>query len=204
MTASASLRNLRWSAIGACVALIAFAGAYSWVRWHEVKQREERYMASLAELGSKSLDAYFAALEGAFVTVAETMVDSAGGVDEVRATKALQLVKRTHPELRLALVTRIDGEGDYRTLDVVGWFDAHDAYRRHISGDKYAVACPWEADHSNESGPFDTSTVVWEARGALWPSFHCSHAHCEGRNVRDVLALWGDADRFCRRAWRTS
>jgi hypothetical protein len=43
--------------------------------------------------------------------------------------------------------------------------------------------------------------VIWEADGEKWPTFHCSHAHCHGRKIEDVMSLWGDADRFCGRAY---
>jgi hypothetical protein len=96
---------------------------------------------------------------------------------------------------------RAAGRGDFATLDVRGWFGAHSAYRRYLGGGKHAVLCPWVHEHSSEPGPMDSSTVVWEAQGGAWPSFHCSHAHCAGRTVRHVLALWGDADRWCGRQW---
>lgn len=97
---------------------------------------------------------------------------------------------------------RVAGAGDYSTLDVVSWFKAHSAYRRSLGEGKHAVACPWSGEHSTESGPMDTSTVIWDARPGAWPTFHCSHAHCDGRSLRDVLALWADADGFCATAWR--
>ncbi len=97
---------------------------------------------------------------------------------------------------------RMGGRGSYSTLDVSRWFAAHGAYRRALGGGKHAVACPWVAEHSTEPGPLDTSTVVWDAAGGAWPSFHCSHAHCDGRNIRDVLALWTDADAWCTSEWK--
>jgi hypothetical protein len=97
---------------------------------------------------------------------------------------------------------RIEGVGDYSTLNAVDWFASHGAYGRELSGGKHAVRCPWADQHSSEPTPHDTSTVIWETTGSNWPTFHCSHKHCEVRDIRDVLALWGDADRFCSRAWR--
>lgn len=105
------------------------------------------------------------------------------------------------PTARPVVAPLYVGRGDFSTLDVQGWFAARSAYRRALGGGKHAVVCPWTHEHSNEPGPMDTSTVVWEAQGGAWPSFHCSHAHCTGRNVRHVLALWGDADRWCARQW---
>lgn len=94
------------------------------------------------------------------------------------------------------------GRGDFRTLDVRAWFTAHGAFRRTLGAGKHAVVCPWTHEHSSETGPLDTSTVVWEAEPGLWPSFHCSHAHCAGRSIREVMARWGDADHYCAAEWR--
>jgi hypothetical protein len=97
---------------------------------------------------------------------------------------------------------KIDGDGDYSTLDVVRWFQVHGQYHKP-TGDhgKHFVRCPWESEHSDGIDAQVTDTVVWEAEGN-WPTFHCSHAHCEGRTIRDVLQVWGDADQFCGQAWR--
>lgn len=94
-----------------------------------------------------------------------------------------------------------NGRGDFSTLDARAWFAARGAYKRELGGDKHAVLCPWVFEHSNESGPMDTSTVIWNAEPGLWPTFHCSHQHCAGRSIRDVMARWGDADAYCARAW---
>jgi hypothetical protein len=93
-----------------------------------------------------------------------------------------------------------DGQGDYRTLDVARWFRAHQHYRRELTGGKHAVLCPWHGEHSERGGHRSTESVIWEAAGG-WPTFHCSHAHCEGRTIRDVIGLWGDADSFCSSTW---
>lgn len=97
---------------------------------------------------------------------------------------------------------RPGGRGDFRTLDVRAWFAAHGAFRRALGNGKHAVVCPWTHEHSSESGPMDTSTVVWDADPGLWPSFHCSHAHCAGRSIREVMARWGDADAYCASEWQ--
>ena len=106
------------------------------------------------------------------------------------------------PSATRAPAARPEGRGDYRTLDVRAWFAAHGAHRRVLGAGKHAVVCPWTHEHSTEPGPLDTSTVVWEADPGLWPSFHCSHAHCAGRGIRDVMQRWGDADAYCAAEWR--
>ena len=95
----------------------------------------------------------------------------------------------------------VTGAGDYRTLNAVTWFQQHGLYRRPLGSGKHAVACPWDTEHSSSDPDCSTATVIWEAADS-WPTFHCSHAHCDGRGIRDVMALWGDADRYCGRAFQ--
>lgn len=99
---------------------------------------------------------------------------------------------------RAAPATPIEGAGDYRTLDIVRWFTARGMYRRPLGGNKHAVTCPWDEEHSSRDPDHSAATVVWESTGN-WPNFHCSHAHCDGRGMRDVIARLGDADQFCER-----
>lgn len=92
----------------------------------------------------------------------------------------------------------VAGSGDYTTLDVVRWFSAREQYRRQLDPGKHAVRCPWDAEHSSVDPDHSTATVIWESDGG-WPTFHCSHAHCDGRTIRHVMVLWGDADAYCAR-----
>lgn len=94
----------------------------------------------------------------------------------------------------------IVGRGDFATLNVLRWFDAHRHYVGHVGGNVHEVVCPWEAEHTT-SGRRDT--IVFEADGG-WPGFFCHHQHCAGRTIRDVMDLWSDADAFCGRAWRAA
>ena len=122
-------------------------------------------------------------------------------VERLANAYARRSVTMATPAARAA-APRPAGRGDYSTLDVRAWFTAHGAYRRALGAGKHAVACPWTHEHSSEPGPMDTSTVAWEAEPGLWPSFHCSHAHCAGRGIRDVMARWADADAYCAAEWR--
>jgi hypothetical protein len=97
--------------------------------------------------------------------------------------------------------TRIEGSGDYRTLNVVAWFTAHGMYRRPLGGGKHAVVCPWDDEHSSRDPDWSAASVVWESTGAF-PNFYCAHAHCDGRGIRDVIAKLGDADQFCEQAFK--
>ena len=94
---------------------------------------------------------------------------------------------------------RVSGDGDYRTLDAVAWFNAHGLYEHHVDGIIHAVECPWEKDHS-ETNPDDT--IIYANTDGGWPGFHCKHSHCEGRNIRDVIEHFGDADQFCSKNFK--
>ncbi|SDX70402.1 hypothetical protein SAMN05421644_11029 [Allochromatium warmingii] len=98
--------------------------------------------------------------------------------------------------------TRIEGQGNYASLDVVRWFQAHDAYVGHLEGNKHGVRCPWSSEHTSPSPKSGSDTIVFESDGG-WPGFYCHHAHCQGRTIRDVMALWGDADAFCSEAFQS-
>ena len=90
------------------------------------------------------------------------------------------------------------GRGAYATLDVAAWFAAHGHY--HQPGPRlgmHFVRCPWESTHTTPSPPNRADVCIWEA-GHAWPSFHCKHAHCASRTIRDVMAAWGDSDNFCK------
>jgi len=95
------------------------------------------------------------------------------------------------------------GAGDYATLDAVRWFAAHGHYKRPMPGGKHAVFCPWADEHTTDSGPMGSDTVIFDPEHAeQWPAFHCSHAHCDGRGITAVMALWRDADEYCAREFQ--
>lgn len=96
------------------------------------------------------------------------------------------------------------GKGDYATLDLPGWFEAHGCYIGHIRENRHTVRCPWADEHTTPSLKGGGDTVIFESDGRIWGEFFCHHAHCADRRIGDVLALWGDADRFCRREFRAS
>ena len=99
---------------------------------------------------------------------------------------------------RQKLSVQIEGSGDFSTLNVVRWFAAHGLYEHHIEENKHSVVCPWESEHSDVH-PNDS--IIFDGDGS-WPGFHCKHSHCDGRNIRDVISLFGDADAYCREAFK--
>jgi hypothetical protein len=92
------------------------------------------------------------------------------------------------------------GAGDYASLDVVGLFQAHGLYVGWLRDHVHGVRCPWSGLHTQASPANGGDTVIFEQDGS-WPGFFCHHSHCVGRNIRDVIALWPDADRFCTRTF---
>jgi hypothetical protein len=92
-------------------------------------------------------------------------------------------------------------KGDYTTLDVVRFFEAHDAYLKPgKEPGLHIVVCPWTTHHTDQK--VDTATCVREGEAdRQWPSFVCLHDHCTGRTMKDVLEAWNDADRYCERPW---
>ena len=96
---------------------------------------------------------------------------------------------------------RVSGRGDYATLDVVRWFQAHDAYVGHLDGLKHGVRCPWSDEHTSNSPRNGSDTIIFESDGG-WPGFACKHSHCQGRDIRDVMRLWVDADAYCSSEFR--
>lgn len=81
------------------------------------------------------------------------------------------------------------GEGLlFHTFHARGWLGGE------IEAGKWSVACPWEASHT-KGERFDTSTVLWApGPGEEVGWWHCSHSHCQGRDLRDVLALFSESE----------
>jgi len=97
----------------------------------------------------------------------------------------------TPPKPKRTWVTTAQPErrGRYiRNLDVVGLFSGRGLLLQQAESEKFWVTCPWEHEHSS-TGP--TDTVIWAGE---WPTFHCSHAHCQHRDIRDVIAAFGQEE----------
>jgi hypothetical protein len=63
-----------------------------------------------------------------------------------------------------------------------------------IEPGKWSVACPWEDLHT-KGARFDTSTILYApGDGETLGWLHCSHGHCQNRDVRDVLGCFSKAE----------
>jgi hypothetical protein len=59
---------------------------------------------------------------------------------------------------------------------------------------KWAVRCPWDDLHT-KGAAFNTSTVLFApGSGDTFGWLHCSHAHCQQRDIRDVLRQFSDQE----------
>jgi putative DNA primase/helicase len=89
------------------------------------------------------------------------------------------------------------GRGDYKTLDIVGWFVSHQAYQGPTGKpNQHWVDCPWKNEHTGGIQNA-TDTCIYTDNSDNWPTFKCSHSSCAERDIKDVIKLWGDADNFC-------
>jgi hypothetical protein len=63
-----------------------------------------------------------------------------------------------------------------------------------LEAGKWRVRCPWEDQHTKGKS-FDSSTVLYApSSGHTLGWWHCSHAHCQGRDLRDVLVLFSHTE----------
>src|SRR6516162_1247920 len=94
-------------------------------------------------------------------------------------------------------------KGDLTTLNLVGVFRNLGLECRESTPGKFHVECPWAHEHSKTG---KTDTVIWQ-EGGKWPTFNCSHAHCDGRNIETVIE-WAESmqrgiiDAHCSQGFR--
>jgi len=63
-----------------------------------------------------------------------------------------------------------------------------------LEAGKWNAICPNEVAHSKGS-PLDGSTILYApSPGEAYGWLHCSHAHCQGRGIRDVLGAFGEQE----------
>jgi len=101
-------------------------------------------------------------------------------------------------------------KGDLKTLAAVALFRAAEILGDCLDPDedKWAVVCPWKAEHSRDTGGSGTDTVLYCKEGSV-PGFKCLHAHCADRTIQDVLEVLehqspGIVDKHCAklRVWQ--
>ena len=91
------------------------------------------------------------------------------------------------------------GRSDYRSLNVVPWFQSLGRYVGPLGEGMHGVICPWASLHTSKSPANGSDCVIWESQVNRngWPGFHCKHSHCDGRSLLDAIRLYGNAEAFC-------
>jgi signal transduction histidine kinase len=95
--------------VAAALLIVAFAGFYSWLSWQREKARELAFMASVAEVTAKSLDAYFVNLGNQLAILGADLVGEDGSFQAVDATRLLARFRQNNPGIRPVNVTSVDG-----------------------------------------------------------------------------------------------
>ena len=105
--------------------------------------------------------------------------------------RAVSLGKRPTPRTPRVKTAAGNSTGEgllYHTFAARGWIGGA------IEADKWAVACPWEDTHTTGER-FNSSTVLWApGPGGAVGWWHCSHSHCQHRDLRDVLRLFTSSE----------
>jgi hypothetical protein len=61
------------------------------------------------------------------------------------------------------------------------------AHKREIEPGKHEITCPWVSDHTDAT---DTGACYWEPDTKhRVGGFRCLHAHCDQRNIRDLISI---------------
>ena len=79
--------------------------------------------------------------------------------------------------------------GDLRTLDILGLFESRNSLVSWSGGRQAEVVCPWAGEHT--TGDEQAGVLTADEDEGRFPVFHCFHAHCEGRGLREVLESFG-------------
>lgn len=65
---------------------------------------------------------------------------------------------------------------------MVPWLDANGWVREFDTDGRVHVRCPWEHEHTTDTGPSSTTYFPAGVGGIAHGNFRCLHAHCSGRN----------------------
>src|SRR5258708_11383679 len=71
--------------------------------------------------------------------------------------------------------------------DLIGLCKLRDLFLNE-SGENVHIRCPWEAEHTHGNGTKDAALHVKDGKVV---GFHCFHAHCAARTLRDVRTWFG-------------
>ena len=65
---------------------------------------------------------------------------------------------------------------------------------------KYSISCPWKSEHTGQAQADDLDGHLADrTSGDGWPAFKCLHSHCDGKELKDVLAMGREPGKGNRR-----
>ena len=90
--------------------LLAYAAFFSWLSWQDANDEKSQQLATLADLGGKVMDSYFAQLETAMHSLGKDL-DGAHTQSELdRAYALVSQFQASHGELESVILMRADGQ----------------------------------------------------------------------------------------------
>lgn len=92
---------------------------------------------------------------------------------------------------RKGMVPSVPRVASATTDPTVAWLDENGWVTGYERDGRVDVRCPWEGEHTSDSGPSSTSYFPAGVGGFAQGHFRCLHAHCSGRSDGDFLAEVG-------------
>lgn len=105
-----SIRNIRGAFRLALFWLTLFVIGYSWHSWETVKKAEENQLSLLAELESKSLDAFFSHFESHLRMLSQELLKNRISMESMEAHLLLKRFRQASPFLANLVIVRTDGQ----------------------------------------------------------------------------------------------
>lgn len=109
-TQSQASRNMRLGLTLAFLFLIIFVVAFSWTSWQQAKQREENRLSLLAELGGKSINAYFTLIQSNLSVLNQEILDADGTLNLERVKLRLKRFNEINLEIANVNIANLDGQ----------------------------------------------------------------------------------------------
>lgn len=87
-------------------------------------------------------------------------------------------------------------EQDLRTLDLAGVMEDLGRLGECLDPDhhKWAVRCPWEADHTGGTADAPGSDTIIFNQPETMPGFKCLHSHCESHGIKELIE-WAEVQK---------
>jgi signal transduction histidine kinase len=92
------------------VLLVAFAAAFAWQSWHQVREEQVRVQGSIVQIGERALDSYFVQMEAALGELRDRAIGPDPRLDVQRGLELLRRFRDRHPELTNIIFIRGDGQ----------------------------------------------------------------------------------------------